>query len=402
MNRLVLAIVLLVLLGFSVFLGGQLPYFLFYVFALALLVPLIHSIISIIRLKGEVLLPSESLYKGDTIDIVYQVDNRSPFLIPYLTVDNKIHSRLSKYQSKRVTSLAGKDLFRHSEAIGLNKRGYFEIGEIEVIVQDIFKLFSFKKKIATDTSLLVYPKTIKINSFRTSSSQQQGDLVSSDSIFQDKSRVNTFRDYLEGDSIKSMHWKLSAKKDSPMVKLFDTRVDSNIAIFLDNSFNSYLKDIDNRLEDKAVDVSLSIIDYCLENNLNLTLFHQDKVKNLITSASEMDEIKSFLEVLAKLRANGKEDFKDFILSNIDNLDKGSSIVIITPQLDKAIGALALDLNSRSYKPLLISIKDRENKSGFADEEVGKYLVKENISVYNLDYHSNIKVALEDYSEDKIK
>lgn len=402
MNRLGLAILLLILLGFAIFLGGQLPYFLFYVYAMALLVPLIHSIITIIRLKGEVLIPNDSLYKGDTINIVYQVDNRSPFLIPYLTVENKIHSKLSKYQSRRVTSLEGRDLYRHSETINLNKRGFFEIGEIEVIVQDIFKLFSFKKKIASDTSLLVYPKTIKLNSFRTSSSQQQGELISHDSIFEDKARVKTFRDYVEGDSIKSMHWKLSAKKDSPMVKLYDNRVDSNIAIFLDNSFNSYLKDIDNRLEDKAVDISLSIIDYCLENNLKLRLFHQNKDKSLDTSASEIDEIKSFLEVLAKLRANGKKDFKDFILSNIENLDKGSSIIIITPQLEKTIGAIALDLHSRHYKPLLISIKDMENDSGFCDEEVQKYLVKENIPVSNLDYYTNIKVALEDYSEQNIR
>lgn len=398
MNKIGLSLLLLVLLGFVVFLGGQLPYFLFYIFALAVLLPLIHTIITLIRLNGEVLIPKESLYKGDNINIVYQVDNRSPFLIPYLTIDNSIHSTLSKYQSMVVTALPGKELYRHSETINLNKRGYFEIGEIEVIVQDIFKLFKFKKKIASHTSLLVYPKTIKLNSFRATSNQQQGELISDDGSFEDKSRINSLRDYVEGDSIKSMHWKLTAKKDFPMIKLFENRVDSNIGIFLDNSLNSYWKDVDNRLEDKAVDVSLSIIDYCLDNNLKLTLLHQNKDENLLTNGSEIDDLKPFLEVLAKLRATGKTDFTNFILNNIEDLVKGSSVVIVTPLLDKSVGAITLDIQSRGYKPLLITIKDSNNRTGILDDNIRKKLIKESVPVYNLDYYTNIKVALEDYGE----
>lgn len=398
MRKLSLALLLLTLLGFVVFLGGKLPYFLFYVVALSILLPLLHSLITIIRLKGKIVLPEKSLYRGDDVDIHYQVSNNTPFLIPYLIIDSKIQASLSSYESKVATGLPGHELYRSHETVNLRKRGYFQVGEIEVIIQDIFKLFKFKKKISSDISLLVYPKTIKLASFRTSTSHHQGELISTDGRFEDRTRVNTFRDYVEGDSIKSMHWKLSAKRDEPIVKIFDNRVDSNLTIFLDNSSSSYRDDVDNRLEDKAVDIALSIIDYSLDNNLNVSLVHQKKDEILSTSGSEIYDLKPFLEELARLRATGGLNIKDLILNNIENIGKGSSIIIITPLLNKACGAIVLELLSKNYRPYLIVVRDSENKTGYIDEDIRKKLIRENIPLHLINYHTNIKEVLEDYRE----
>lgn len=398
MNKFILLIISLVLLGFVLFLGGELPYFIFYIFAVSIVLPLIHSLITVWRLKGKVVVPQKSLYKGDDLDITYVVYNKTPLLIPYIIIDSKVHSTLSMYKSKIATALPGNEVYRHNETINLSKRGYFEVGEIEITIQDIFKLFKFKKNISSEASLLVYPKIIKLNSFRTSSSQHQGELMSLDGNFEDRTRVNTLRDYVEGDNIKAMHWKLTAKKDSPMIKIFDNRVDSNIGIFLDNSIASYEDDVNNRLEDKAVDLALSIIDYCLNNSLNATLIHQDQDNILNTSGNEVEYLKVFLEELAKLRANGKMDYIDLIMNNIDDFNKGSSIIMISPDLNKRLGTVALELLSKNYKPSLIIVRDSDNKTGKIDDEIRKKLIKESIPVRVVNYHMNIKEVLEDYRD----
>ena len=53
--------------------------------------------------------------------------------------------------------------------------------------------------------LLIYPEIIGLTTFKISTSQQAGDLLIRDSSFQDKSRIYSLREYLEGDSIKSIH-----------------------------------------------------------------------------------------------------------------------------------------------------------------------------------------------------
>ena len=72
--------------------------------------------------------------------------------------------------------------------------------------------------------------------------------------------------------------------------------------------------------------------------------------------------------------------------------------MITPELDKKTGALALELLSKYYKPFLIVIKDRENKTGNMNEDIRKKLIKESITVYEINYDMNIKVVLEDFRE----
>lgn len=121
MNKIILLIISLILLGFVVFLGGQLPYFIFYIFALSIILPLIHSLITIKRLDGQVILPQKDLYRGDDADITYIVDNKTPLLIPYLIIDNKIQSTLAMNQSKVATALPGMEMYRHHETINLKK-----------------------------------------------------------------------------------------------------------------------------------------------------------------------------------------------------------------------------------------------------------------------------------------
>ena len=89
------------------------------------------------------------------------------------------------------------------------------MGEIDLTIKDAFGFFSIKKKISSTTSLLIYPEIIGLTTFKISTSQQAGDLLIRDSSFQDKSRIYSLREYLEGDSIKSIHWRLTARKTLP-------------------------------------------------------------------------------------------------------------------------------------------------------------------------------------------
>ena len=75
-------------------------------------------------------------------------------------------------------------------------------------------------------------------------------------------------------------------------------------------------------------------------------------------------------------------------------DKNPIVIIITPHLDKTIGAAALELLSRNAAPFFIVVGDRKRNTGFLDEDIQKKLLKENISVYPLDYSADIKQVLE--------
>lgn len=392
-------LLILTILGFVLFVGGTMPYFLFYILLLIYLIPLGHILINLLWLKGSVDIPSESLFSGDNITIQYNIKNNSFLPITYLEIQSDISKQLTGVDSPNISlSLDRKRSYSTKETILLKRRGYYQVGEINVIIKDVFGLFSFKKKIRNSTSLLVYPEITKLSTFKITASQQLGDLLIEDSAFQDKSRVSSIREYTEGDPVKSIHWKLSSKVDIPMVKDFENRGDTYGVILIDNEGKLYKNDTDGTMEDKAVDTALSIINYFLSQNMEVKLETQNYQNYIEILGNHKSNLKSFLETLAKFKANGSFPLKSVLVPRIETFKKGATIIIITPNLDKSMGAQGIYLKMKNLNPLFIVITNKNKNLGYVDQAIEKRLRQEGIPVYIMDYRNSIKEVLEVYYE----
>ena len=387
--------ILLITFSFVLFVGGTIPYFIFYIFLMTITIPFLHSLITLRKLNGTVNIPQGSLYTGEKIDIDYEVNNATSFTIPYLQIQSDISKQLSGVDSPNVIlSLGKKESFTRRETVILKRRGYYEIGDIEIKISDVFGLYSFKKKLSSSISLLVYPEAIKLSTFKVVASQQLGDLSVHDLAFQDKSRVASLRDYIEGDSVKLIHWKQSSKRENPIVKEFENRGDINTLIFIDNESKHFKSDINRRMEDKVADAALSIINYCLNQNIQVNLKVQNNLSITEIQGQQSSDMKPFLETLACFKGNGAISFTALLMSRIESIKKSSTVIIITSNLDKEMGAHGIHLKMKNMNPLFISVTDRVNKNGTLDLEVEKRMREEGITVYALDCDTSIKEALE--------
>lgn len=387
--------IFIILLAFMLFVGGLAPYYLFYIFLLTLIVPLIHSLLATIKIQGTISIPKASFYVGNKVDIGYSIENKSKFSIPYIEIRSNISNVLTASVRKNtVLSLRPQSSFTRKDTIILNKRGHYQLGDISIITRDIFGFYSFQKTIAKRTSLLVYPKIRELSSLKIIASYQPGELLTHNSIFEDRTNISSLRDYQEGDPIKTIHWKLSAKKDQPIVKSFENRVDTNVIVFLESSKQVFQDDVNRRLEDKSVDIALSIISYCLNQHIQVILETQKEDKYIRIIGQDEVDLKPFLEELTKFNGNGSLKIETLITSQIDLMNKGSSIIIISPQLDKSLGAIGLELKAKGFHPIIIRVCDVLNNTGFIDSMIEKRLLQERIPVYSIDYMDDLKKALE--------
>jgi len=395
MRKNIVFMLFIILLISVLFIGGKMFYFLFYAYIFSFLIPLIHTFIIYKNITGSVNIPSKSIYVGDKLVISYTVRNLSKFTIPYIEIENNISKELTgEAIPKIVTTLNSRDYFTYNEELILKRRGYYPLGEIHVIIKDIFGFFTIKKKVTSKTSLLVYPIPTELNSFKITSIEQIGDMIIDNKAFEDKSRISSLREFREGDSVKAIHWKLSAKLDELIIKEFDNSADTNVIVFVDNYYELYKKDLNRRLEDKIVDISISVINYYLEHNIPVTFQAQDGEKTIEINGSKKSDLKPFLEALAKFESNGTFNFETFMKKRMNIIRKGSTVVIITPNLDKSTGAQGLLLKSKNLNPLFIVVTYNESSIGLIDATVEKGLSREAIPIYILDYETNIKAALE--------
>lgn len=384
---------------FAILVGGTLPYFIFYIAVFSILIPLIHTAISLRSIKGYINLPEESLYTGDNIDINYRVENDGFLSIPYLEIQNEISKKLTKKESKKtIISLDKNDSYTKTETLHLSRRGYYKLVEIKVLIKDVFQIYSFKKTISNPASLLVYPKAIEINRFSGISSQSSGEITVRESNSEDKSSIQSFRDYVSGDTIRSIHWKLTGKFDSPIVKEYEKSGDTNALIILDNSKENLSSDIDRRIEDKSVDIALSIVNYCLRENIKVSLKTQNIKNTIKLEGQESGDLKSFLDLFAKLEGNGYYAFKSFMQSNTEYLRKNTTVILISSTLNKEIGARILDIKMRGINLIFILVTDMENKLHQIDLNIQNRLQYEAIPLYRIDYKNSIKDMLEGYHE----
>ena len=114
-------------------------------------------------------------------------------------------------------------------------RGLYEIGVHEIYISDPLRLFRLRVDVDNFSNVTVYPRKLE---FERESESAVSDVPSPfvrtlDS--RDKSEVSNIREYRMGDSLKSIHWKLSSKAENLQVKDYNTNNDRHTYIFVDLS-----------------------------------------------------------------------------------------------------------------------------------------------------------------------
>ncbi|NLI66989.1 MAG: hypothetical protein GX380_09690, partial [Tissierellia bacterium] len=105
------------------------------------------------------MIPQASLYVGNKVDIGYSVENKSKLSAPYIEIRSNISNVLTgDVRKNTILSLSPQSSYTRKDTIVLNRRGYYQLGDIIILVGDIFGFYNLNKTIIKEASLLVYPK----------------------------------------------------------------------------------------------------------------------------------------------------------------------------------------------------------------------------------------------------
>jgi uncharacterized protein (DUF58 family) len=181
---------------------------------------------------------------------------------------------------------------------------------------------------------------------------------------------------------------MSAKKNVLMTKEYENRADTSVIIIIDSYIEKFRKDLSHHIEDTQVEVASSIIDYCLNHEIHTSLFFENENENMFIQGNSQDSFKSFMDELAKYSPRSSLDFSrslDYIYSS---LYEYSTIVYITPFLNKEDAKEIINLKMKGFNPIVIHITDIQNKNYKINYSYIEKIKSESISVYEIDYRSN--------------
>lgn len=203
------------------FFGGYLNLLIAVMMLLLLLYSIISVHVAIPYLSVEILMPTGYVEKNTPFHVKVQLKNRC--VLPFVRARIKLLAGNSFYDS-----LAEQDVTVSVKPFGVTETilpfrsefaGYIEIQAIRLTLFDFLSVHPVKKDIAADGSIGILPKPdwaedYPLNDF----SVGMKEAVESRMTGSDFSDVSQVREYIPGDSMKDIHWKLSAKRDDLMVK----------------------------------------------------------------------------------------------------------------------------------------------------------------------------------------
>lgn len=167
--------------------------------------------------------------------------------------------------------------------------GIIEVKMEQLTIYDPLKIFKFRICKNIGEKITVLPVTHEISGYILSgeNDNEEGNIYSQFRSGDDPSEVFDLREYVGGDKMNRIHWKLSSKKDEFIVKELSRPIDLSAVLFLDMYY-----------EEKN-EYTLPVIDTLLETLFSLSEFMltNEKPHTIVIYNSQMNEFQ-FKEIMS--------------------------------------------------------------------------------------------------------
>jgi uncharacterized protein (DUF58 family) len=330
------------------------------------------SRVCLVNVQGQRSISERRIFPGENTELKWQIINRKILPLPWVQIEDEIPQEIAPDTLPQSTDRPRFRLFARSSSLLWyrkvswkcslqgQKRGYYPLGPVLVSSGDIFGFYPRWAKILLQDSIIVYPKIFPLDQLQLPSLHPLGETRTERRIFQDPARTIGVRDYRPQDSLKSIHWKATARQQGLQVKVFEPTTTLKIAIFLAiDSFSGYGFFNEEDFE-FGISVAASIAHDGLERSNPVGIFSNTRLADsgqeaTIPLTGSRDHIMGILEALAKVTPHFSIPFETFLQRERSNLPFGTTLILIFSKLPENLAWLLNELREAGYKTLVLQI-----------------------------------------------
>lgn len=192
--------------------------------------------------------------------------------------------------------------------------GYIRIKLVKTVLTDCFGFLPVKCHVTANRKIDILPEM-----FQTQVSLQMNYAMAEDALSwseirkgDDFTELFALRDYVEGDSMKQIHWKLSSKRNMLIVKEASQPTTKSLLLFWDkNAMESTPEEMDTMAE-----VVASISQAIMENGIQFTLGWTEEQSCMY---EEVESEEQLIQVLPRMLKEGAEPGENTFL--VESLQK---------------------------------------------------------------------------------
>ncbi len=310
--------------------GGFFPYTLFYIVLITPVVSVVYLIIIYLTFRYSENLNKREYVKGEVLEYTLDIHNRSPFYIAYFTVFMHMEGQMliKGMKTEHLTIKPFKNQVFNFQ-VPIMYRGKYRVGISKIVIKDFLNLVSFNHTPGETKQIRVFPRILPLDKLdipyiRISENEYLSQIKDRGST-----EIHDIRDYIYGDSLKKIYWKLSSKHNKWMVKETNASTEKEFWIIVNlEKLEGQPEDV-LKAEDRTIEVSVSLARLFIGSGvvLKVCFFRNEEV---CFTFSDITGFQQMYELFAFIPFNMEESFKGEMNYFIESMHEQKSVLVFTP------------------------------------------------------------------------
>lgn len=371
----VLYCVIVIILRCIAILFSSYPAYLAY--KLSIIIPIISIVILIINrlcIKVRINVNEKVVSKGDNISVSIQTKNIGIFpsgeILAYMELYYGEYSQAKKKICFSSMPFKNTVTFQVATEYAGNMRLICK----KVELCDYFRMFKFKiQKGKKEYDIQVLPKPLPIQI--TYNQCESHEIIEADSYHllkkgYDRTELFNVREYVPGDNLRDIHWKLTDRMGKYMVKEYSLPISVGLGIITD--FTEYAINFDSVIvADKIVEIAYSICNNVLLEGGKYNIYYFNKNngimdQQLIDSEEKLTESINIILDTVLLKRNEKIEDESIVFDRCNQYN----IIYITSKISELL-AQRIKLNAnKKIAVVLVALNENAAKDQIAQLDSG--------------------------------
>lgn len=274
----------------------------------------------------------EKLSNGDENEIIVRIKNKYTFPIYSRIIDEIPYQfQVRNFNIYRKIAAQSKDDFKYF--LRPTERGEYFFGNLNVFASSPLRLVSKRFRFANNQEVPTYPSYIQLRKYDLmafSNSFAQYGLKKIRRIGHTM-EFEQIKEYVQGDDIRTINWKATAKRDQLMVNQFQDEKSQNVYMIIDKGRVMKMPFNGLSLLDYAINATLVLSNVILKKHdkAGIVAFSK-KVENRVVAEKRQSQMQLILENLYNIKTDFFEsDFSRLYVDIKNKINQRSLLILYT-------------------------------------------------------------------------
>lgn len=298
-NRLLLGICIVGMGIYTSNFGGRISYTLFYFVLLLPFVCILYTLYVYMRFKYYQTTGGRKIIKREPTDYLLQIGNEDILAYSNIKIEffREKSTILIKDNEAEISLIPGDRKEIHTK-LCCDYRGEYYVGVQYFVITDPLFLFTIRYPVKTKLPVNVIPRIVE---WKYPDSILEDEDVKKSQTYKNRELEPEaeVKKYMQGDSLKRVHWKASAKKGELLVRKYEETSKRRILLLLDftpvegKEFDKII------VEDAIMEQALSLVNFCVQKSIPCHIQYAGK-KIQEVSVCNQKQMEEFYEICCEL------------------------------------------------------------------------------------------------------